>query len=75
MAVLADYEENVDKSDSGALAFWLMALGLGSVYALCVSSLFRTLVVYVAAAMLVPGIYLYMVDGCRPEDCTEKGGD
>lgn len=70
-----DHEEHLDKSNSGALAFWLMALGLGSIYGVCVSGIFRTLVLCVAGSMLLPGIYLYMVDGCSPEEGADEGGE
>jgi len=47
---------------------------LSSVYFLgtCVSSLVGFCMLCIAAVLLLPGIYLWIVDGCRPEDFQES---
>jgi hypothetical protein len=65
-------KEDVDAKTSGA-GMPLIAGGLaGSVYGLYTCMVFRTFMGFVAALMLLPGIYLYAVDDCRPEDYKEE---
>jgi len=61
-----------EKENELSILFFL-SLGLGFVYGVCVSTVFRVSVGVVAALMLFPGLYLYGVDGCRPEDYEEEG--
>lgn len=55
-------------------SFWLALLSLisGWTYGLYASSIFRILMGTLAALMFLPGIYLYAVDGCRPEDDEDE---
>jgi len=65
-------EQNATWKSGGALV--LALLGLGSFYGMYTSMIFRTSMGVVASMMLLPGVYLYVVEGCRPEDFTDEVG-
>jgi len=68
-------EEDLSQKKVGKLVISLVSLGLASLYGMCVSMAFRLCMGVVAAMMLLPGLYLYVVDGCRPEDYEEQTDD
>eukprot|EP00931_Biecheleriopsis_adriatica_P079375 TRINITY_DN5277_c0_g1_i2.p1 TRINITY_DN5277_c0_g1~~TRINITY_DN5277_c0_g1_i2.p1 ORF type:complete len:283 (+),score=55.50 TRINITY_DN5277_c0_g1_i2:74-922(+) len=72
-----DFEEDDQKRSSGGLAVvTLSMIGLVPlVYGLSSFMSFRILMGGLAALMLLPGVYLWVVDGCRPEDYDEADDD
>lgn len=64
-------EEKVSKTQGRMQVLVLASLGITSLLGMCVSATFRFFMGVVAALLLLPGIYLYVVDGCRPEDDRE----
>jgi len=72
-----DYDEEESKSQwsHSASALLLAILGLGFFYCVWISMIFRFFMGVAAALMLLPGLYLYTVEGCRPEDCDEEDID
>lgn len=66
-----DNDEDVDMKKSEEPPFWLRISGTVLVYALWTSCFFRSCMGILAVLMLMPGIYLYAVEGCRPEDCED----
>lgn len=66
-----DFQESTSKWPIGALGFLLC---LSCQYSLDMScySLLSCCVTCIAALMVLPGIYLWVVDGCRPEDFPES---
>jgi glucose uptake protein GlcU len=66
------FEKQVnDKKESGAAVFWLAMYSLAFSYALLTSGTFRCLLGSLAAVMILPGTYLFVLGGCRPEDANE----
>lgn len=67
-----DFQESVSKWPAHALRV-LCCLTL---YFLCtcISCIVGFCMLCIAAVLLSPGVYLWMVDGCRPEDFKESGG-
>jgi len=66
-----DYSEDETMGEkSWAFAF---SFGLAALYGMRISMVFCVCMGAVAALMVLPGLYLYMVDGCRPEDVEEEG--
>jgi len=59
---------------TGATLFLLTLFGL-IIYGLLHSTCFRLIMGAVAALIVSPGLYLYVVQGCRPEDYKEEGND
>lgn len=68
-----DYVEKRSEQSMGNLAaFRFLLLGLGAVVGMQASTSFQIIMGSVAALMLLPGIYLWLVEGCRPEDYEDK---
>jgi uncharacterized membrane protein len=75
-----DYEEDRRTEDEDGCSDMLARLVLGSMIGMWLSQSFRILQGITAMVMLVPGMYLWVIDGCRPEDyeetsCRNKVGD
>jgi len=68
-----DYEENVQEHSIRHLAaFRFLLLGLGAMIVMPTSTSALIIMSAVATLMLLPGIYLWVADGCRPEDYERK---
>jgi len=61
-------------SATGATLFLLTLFGL-IIYGLLHSTCFCLIMGAVAALIVSPGVFLYAVQGCRPEDYKEEGND
>jgi hypothetical protein len=66
---------DIDKKGRGAKACVILAFTLGAIFqyhrGMSVMSVFRAIMGLTAASMILPGAYLYIIQGCRPEDCEE----
>jgi hypothetical protein len=66
------YEDEGSDRKTGVTGIFLIAGSvLGSLYCMCTYMVFRALMGVVAVLMVLPGIYLYVVEGCRPEGYAE----
>jgi len=66
-------DQDVDgHQETGASVLFVVSLGIGFFYSVCISTVFCVLMGALVVSMLLPGIYLYMVDGCRPEEYSEE---
>jgi hypothetical protein len=69
--VMDKLENNDDKSGNGAAMFWLAMYSLVLAYGVYSSYTLGRLMGAASLLMLLPGAYLFVVDGCRPEDCND----
>jgi hypothetical protein len=66
---------DMDKKGRGAEACVLLNFTLGALsyfyYGISVVNILGITMGFIAALMILPGAYLYIIQGCRPEDCEE----
>jgi hypothetical protein len=60
-----------DNKESSPAKFWLAMYSLAFVYALWTSGTFRCVMASLALVMILPGTYLFVFGGCRPEDTND----
>eukprot|EP00427_Karlodinium_veneficum_P010820 CAMPEP_0169081752 /NCGR_PEP_ID=MMETSP1015-20121227/11178_1 /TAXON_ID=342587 /ORGANISM="Karlodinium micrum, Strain CCMP2283" /LENGTH=523 /DNA_ID=CAMNT_0009141561 /DNA_START=74 /DNA_END=1641 /DNA_ORIENTATION=+ len=79
------HESLREKIENGIATFGLMMYGIAVLYGILSCSTLRLFLGGVAALMLLPGLYLFVFGGCKPEDfdddcctrhrtCEEVGG-
>lgn len=68
----AAHSSVIDGCRRGAALFLLVSWAIGLFFVPFVSVAFRCFMGALAILMLLPGLYLYIVDGCRPEDYNEE---